>query len=236
MNIKIFVVIFLCILFSPFYLKGQKEIEGKVSDNENNTPIEYATVALFSMDSLYISGTSTDDSGYLIFNKTLNKFLCIAGMRWELTQQKGKQEVNNEKFDKNYNDWFPSASVQYNIKNDHSVMLSYTRKISRPEFSAMNPFMFYTSPQTYQIGNPNLDPSYNNSVSMRYAKNQASLTLLYNSVKNEAVLEAFQDDKTKEINNARNIKLSFTYKFGSDKIKKSQNRNTGIEDVQQRIN
>jgi len=314
-------------------------------------------------------------AAYLIFNKTLNKFYLSAGMRWELTHQKGKQEANNEKFDRDYNDWFPSASVQYNMKNSQSIMLSYNRKISRPAFSVMNPFMFYTSPQTYQIGNPELKPSYNNSVSMRYAKNRASLTLLYSSVKNQAVQEAFQDDetkilgyryinfgsaklfqasvyypiqlikwwsaslnvsgsynniesllnndnfkkdffsynaslyntfqltkglsadlfllflsnrwstathieprghaeasitkelwndkasislgivdpfrwstfrssyifqnideKTKEINNARIIKLSFTYKFGSNKIKKSQNRNTGIEDIQQRIN
>jgi len=370
---------------------GKVDYERKILNNgELNTGLKYDGIKRNNRIAVFnnANGIWTEDetqnnvfnyneniyAAYLIFNKTLNKFYFSAGMRWELTHQEGEQEANNEKFDRNYNDWFPSASVQYNMKNNQSVMLSYDRKISRPAFSVMNPFMFYTSPQTYQIGNPELKPSYNNSVSMRYTKNRASLTLLYSSIKNQAVQEAFQDDetkilgyryinfgsaklfqasvyypvqlikwwsaslnvsgsrsniesllnnehfeklffsyntsiyntfqlreglsadlyllfmsdrwstvtyieprgtmeasitqelwkgrasislgiddpfrwttfrssylfqnideRTKEINNARNIKLSFIYKFGSNKIKKNRNRTTGVEDVQQRI-
>lgn len=42
------------------------------------------------------------------------------------------------------------------------------------------------------------------------------------------------DERTKEINNVRTVKVSFQYKFGSDKIKKNRSRSTGTEDTQNR--
>lgn len=42
------------------------------------------------------------------------------------------------------------------------------------------------------------------------------------------------DERAKEINNSRIIKLSFNYKFGSSKIKGNHSRKTGVEDIQNR--
>lgn len=150
-------------------------------------------------------------AGYFSFDKPIEKFYLSVGLRWELTKQEGLQSKNNESFDKTYNDWFPSLSLQYNLRKNQTIMMSYTRKISRPAYSVMNPFKFYTSPSTFQTGNPDLKPSYQNSVSLRYTLNRASLTLLYSSENDMVVHEASQDDVTKV--------LGYRYiNFGSTKF------------------
>lgn len=150
-------------------------------------------------------------AGYVTFEKPINKFYLTGGLRWELTKQEGHQVINNDSFDKKYNDWFPSLSLQYNIKKNQSVMVSYTRKISRPSFSLINPFKFFTSPLTYQEGNPDLKPSYQNSIIFRYALKRASLTLLYFSEDDMVVQQASQDDISKI--------LGYKYiNFGSNKF------------------
>ena len=150
-------------------------------------------------------------AGYFSFDKPIEKFYLSAGLRWELTKQEGFQFKNNESFDKTYNDWFPSLSLQYNVRKNQTIMMSYTRKTSRPAFSVMNPFQFYTSPSTFQVGNPDLKPSYQNSISLRYTLNRASLTLLYSSEDDMVVQEASQDDITKV--------LGYRYiNFGSTKF------------------
>jgi hypothetical protein len=136
-------------------------------------------------------------AAYLNLDKTVNKFYFSLGLRGEGTIQKGFQHANNQSFRKDYFDLFPSAFAQYNLKNNQSVVLSYNRKIARPSFSMMNPFKFFTSPQTYQEGNPDLTPNYINSYSLKYTRKQSYIDFQHTYSKGQFVQEAFQDDETK---------------------------------------
>lgn len=88
-----------------------------------------------------------------------------AGLRGEYTHTSGREGTEVKQ---NYFSFFPNANIQrsFDKAGKHSFVLGYTRKISRPGFWALTPTRMQISDFTYQIGNPNLRPSYNNDLSL----------------------------------------------------------------------
>jgi len=103
----------------------------------------------------------------------------MAGLRAEYTSTKGESPTTGNIFKRDYLGWFPSAYLQYQINEKQGLNLSYSRKINRPGYSMLNPFRLYVDPFTYTSGNPDLDPSYNNTVGLRYSLGNYSLNLNY---------------------------------------------------------
>lgn len=144
---------------------------------------------------------------YLQASKKIRSFSLHAGLRYEITFQDGRQTTTGEHFSGNYSGLFPSVGLAYRIREQRNLSLSYTKKISRPSLSALNPFKFYTSPYVYQVGNPDLDPSVFHAVDLAYQLHAFSFSFSYNRRNHVIIQEPFQNDETKEI--------SYTYKnFG----------------------
>lgn len=85
------------------------------------------------------------------------------GLRFEGTNTKSNQKTQNYSFSKNYYDLFPTVHLSYEINDFNTLMMSYTRRINRPSFFALNPFVNYSDPQNLSQGNPELSPEYANS-------------------------------------------------------------------------
>lgn len=136
---------------------------------------------------------------YMIANKKFGRFTFNSGIRGEFTQQKGNQITNNESFANKYFDLFPSLSIQADLTNHQSLTFAYSRKLSRPSFMMLNPFKFYTSPQTFQVGNPKLSPNYYETFSVQYLKKQFNLTFQYLFDDRGFGRDAIQNDQTKEL-------------------------------------
>jgi len=60
---------------------------------------------------------------------------------------------------KKYNNFFPSATVNYEISDKSSLSLSYSKRINRPRGRFLNPFSTYSSNINVFQGNPDIDPS-----------------------------------------------------------------------------
>lgn len=104
-------------------------------------------------------------SAYSIFSGRIHQnFGFQVGLRFEGTNTKGNQETQNYSFSKNYYDWFPTIHLSYAISNLNTIMMSYTRRINRPSFFALNPFVNYSDPQNLSQGNPELSPEYANAI------------------------------------------------------------------------
>ena len=120
-----------------------------------------------------------------------------AGLRGEHTFQDGFQAMSDTGFTRRRFDFFPSASAQYRFGKDQSLSLSYARKVDRPSFSSLNPFRFYTSPNEYQEGNPDLLPSFRHNLQLIYSLRRYSLTLSYTRTTGMIIGEPSQDDATR---------------------------------------
>ncbi len=122
-------------------------------------------------------------SGYLTFSNKINKFGYQIGLRSEFAQTRGEQITTDSAFTKDYFNIFPTLHLSYNINPANTLMFSYTRRVNRPMFMALNPFIDYSDPQNLSQGNPRLHPEYVNSFELsdlQYLPNGSlNLTLFY---------------------------------------------------------
>jgi hypothetical protein len=109
---------------------------------------------------------------YLNGNKKLNKQWNVqAGLRLEHTNFEGYSPTMNQRNKQDYVSLFPSMSVSYSPNDKNKVSVSYSRRIDRPSYSNLNPFIMYLDKYTYNKGNPFLNPQFTNTIGMTYGYN-----------------------------------------------------------------
>ena len=137
------------------------------------------------------SGTPVDDvnktnrffydeninAAYFNFRKEYKKFDFQLGMRMENTNVKTRQVKGNIKWDSAYTQFFPSAFFNYKLKEDQTLGVSVSRRIDRPGYSQLNPFLFLIDVTTYATGNPSLLPQFTWSYELSYTMKSINFTL-----------------------------------------------------------
>jgi len=131
------------------------------------------------------------NAGYLNLNKSFKRFEFQTGLRLENTNVKGHQLGNalrpDSSFSYSYTNLFPTAYLSYKItpNGNHSLVGSFGKRISRPYYQDLNPFIFLQDVITYSSGNPYLRPQfeYNYKLTYNYKGGKVSVSLLYNNIK-----------------------------------------------------
>ena len=68
--------------------------------------------------------------------------------------------------DREFGSLFPSAYLDYKINDNNQINVSYSRRIDRPSFSNMAPFIIFVDPNTLFGGNAALQPAIINSAEL----------------------------------------------------------------------
>lgn len=113
---------------------------------------------------------------YTQFGTKINKFSFLFGLRWEDSNIDINQLATNDYNNKKYNNFFPSAFFTYEISDESSTSLSYSRRISRPRGRQINPFSNYSSNINIFQGNPDLNPAFTDALDLGYLKRWNKLT------------------------------------------------------------
>ncbi len=105
-------------------------------------------------------------AAYSEFSGEKEKLSFKAGLRLETTFANGFDEIRNETtIHRNYLDWFPSAEISFKQNKDYVYTLNFSRSISRPGYGNLASGGLYGSPYVEYQGNPNLLPTYTNTLS-----------------------------------------------------------------------
>jgi outer membrane receptor protein involved in Fe transport len=118
------------------------------------------------------------NAAYATLSRVSSKFTFTAGLRGEQTNVHGRQEVGNEKFDRNYFQLFPSAKIERSIAPDHDLALSLNRRINRPTYNQLNPFRSFVDATSYRAGNPSLRPETSYNIDIAHTFKQKYTTSL----------------------------------------------------------
>ncbi|TDO29333.1 TonB-dependent receptor [Sediminibacterium goheungense] len=124
-----------------------------------------------------------NNAGYLNFSKEFKKFSLQLGLRGEHTKINTHQLKGNIRFDSSYFQLFPSAFLNYKMKENHTLGVSVSRRIDRPGYSQLNPFLFLIDVTTYATGRPGLLPQLTWSYELSYTMKNISFTLGYSRTK-----------------------------------------------------
>ena len=114
---------------------------------------------------------------YTQYGNKKNKFSFLLGLRYEESKTTVKQLANNTNNVKNYNDFFPTLNLSYQIKENETITFGYNRRIRRARSYFINPFPSKSSATNVFQGNPNIDPTYSNGIDLGYLKRYEKLTL-----------------------------------------------------------
>ncbi len=101
------------------------------------------------------------------------------GLRYEYTESNLGSETEQNIVDRKYGNLFPSVFISQKIGANQGVNFSYSRRISRPTFNQMAPFIIFMDPQTFFSGNAALQPSISNAVKLDYRIKTFMLSLSY---------------------------------------------------------
>ncbi|WP_313092397.1 TonB-dependent receptor domain-containing protein [Chryseobacterium flavum] len=117
-------------------------------------------------------------------SKIGEKFAYQLGLRSETSKidvnfqnfDKNGNPANTPEVNKNYTKLFPSVFLSYDLAKNNQILLNYSRRINRPRAFSLIPFMSFDDDRNYFRGNPDLNPTYENSFELGYNYSKKKIT------------------------------------------------------------
>jgi outer membrane receptor protein involved in Fe transport len=104
-------------------------------------------------------------------NKIGKTFSYQLGARIESSKYTGTLLTTGDEFSNSFPfSFFPSIFVTKEFKNGQDLQFNYSRRINRPNFFQLIPFVDFTDSLNISRGNPDLVPEFTNSLEANYQK------------------------------------------------------------------
>lgn len=127
-----------------------------------------------------------------VSGKLGTKTEVLAGLRAEHTHSEGNSLTLKNVVERNYLNLFPSVFISRPLSNDHSLSLSYSRRIDRPNYESLNPARGYADPFLYSQGNAYLQPQYTQALEVKHSYKGKIFTSLGASYTNDLIFFVIQ--------------------------------------------
>ena len=111
--------------------------------------------------------------------KLTKKTTAKLGLRYEYTNTNLGSETQEDVVDRQYGNLFPSFFFLHTINDNNALNFSYSRRIWRPGFFVLAPWVIFYDPKSFFTGNPALQPAITDAVNASYTYRNKMLTLSY---------------------------------------------------------
>jgi hypothetical protein len=126
------------------------------------------------------------NSVYASLKKEWTCWSVQGGLRLEHSNGNAHQLANpaipDTSFTNHYTNLFPSLAILYKLDSSgaNTIVLSFGKRIGRPSYQQLNPFLFFVDQYTYNAGNAQLKASFSKFVELRYSyKQYLNITVSY---------------------------------------------------------
>ena len=158
---------------------------------------EWTYSNLFSSDLLH---TELVPAAYVMFaSKIGKKFSYKAGLRGEFSTV--SLSSKHEKLQERNNNFFlaPSVSGTYKVSSSDELAFGFSRRIGRPSYPQLNPYMSMVDATTYEQGNMNLAPEKSSKLDLSYSHSGKSFKIFADAYLNHTAeyisqITKFQDE------------------------------------------
>lgn len=137
------------------------------------------------------------NAAYAILTTTLKKWELTGGLRMENTHASGTQKLNDSSFNRNYTNLFPNAGAVYNMNEKNQFSFAYSRRIRRPDYEDLNPFIYFLDSLTYGQGNPYLQPEFSNRFELGHTYNKFFTTTVSFTQTSDIITEILKQNTEK---------------------------------------
>lgn len=157
----------------------------RTDNNANYDSIQYGRIVHDFVRSNHFVYEENINAAYANLSTSLSKKITAQfGLRLENTNAKGVQRTTGEKFDRHYTQLFPTAYFQYKANDKNNFGANFGRRVSRPSYQSLNPFIRFIDRYTFSQGNPALKPSVSSNFEVSHTwKARITTTVNYTIVK-----------------------------------------------------
>lgn len=174
--------------------------------------------------------TENVNAAYANFTKKLNeKWNLQAGLRAEHTVSQGESKTLNEKRNREYVNLFPSLYLTNTLNKDNQLNFNYSRRIDRPDYQSLNPFIFFLDPYTYELGNEYLRPQLTHSVEVSHTFKQAFVTTLGYSYTDDFMTQIVKNAINEPVILEKLKKYNYSSEIDPNKISFAMRENIGTK-------
>lgn len=96
------------------------------------------------------------------------KWEIQTGLRMESSHTNGFSHNLNQTNKRSFTNLFPSLFLLFKADKENTFSFSYSRRIDRPSYRSLNPFVRYITPYTTSEGNPFLQPYFTHNLELNY--------------------------------------------------------------------
>ena len=134
---------------------------------ERNKQGEFVTFQ--GMDNYFVYDENIN-ALYAVLGNTTGKLSYQFGLRGEITDVKTTLQQTNEVNPRNYANLFPSTHFTYKLPKENALQISYSRRVRRPRYDELNPFVTFSDNRNFFSGNPNLNPEFSHAFELGHIK------------------------------------------------------------------
>jgi len=176
-------------------IKLDAGIKGSFSNFVNSVNVDNLEGELWVPDPTLTNESNLDEKiaaaysslDYNINDKTNLKF----GMRYEYTDSQLDTDTEGKVVDRQYGIFFPSVFFNRKFNDNLNMNVSYSKRITRPTFNDLAPFVIFINPTTFISGNSALQPAISNS--FKYDINYKSIVLSFQYTDEQSTIAGFQE-------------------------------------------
>ncbi len=189
----------------------QAGIKSVTSTLDNNVMVERLADGVWTTDHLFTSYSTLNEriyAGYVSTHWHVGSQVQIdGGLRYEYTHTSISSPGEKNLIERKYGYFFPSLSVKKNLAPEKAMEFSYTRRITRPTYNDIAPYVFLWGPSTFSAGNTSLYPALSDALSVGYHIKQWNVSLQYSHIRNEiTMMQPEVDGENTLIYRSQNLK------------------------------
>lgn len=108
------------------------------------------------------------NTGGAIFNYKKPKTTLSFGTKISAVTYNQYEALSDQTFKRSYLNWIPQLNYQYKFSQQSSFRFNYNGYVTQPTIDQLQPVKVNTDQLNIPIGNPNLKPAFNSSLSLNY--------------------------------------------------------------------
>jgi outer membrane receptor protein involved in Fe transport len=134
----------------------------------------YSTGTFVTIPSISSNYQYTDKvyAGYATYGVKVKNWSYQFGLRAESSIYNGHLAGKDSAFEVKFPiSLFPSVFITNKLNDQADIQLNYSRRINRPNFFQLMPFIDFSDPQNLNVGNAGLKPEFTNALEVSYSNN-----------------------------------------------------------------
>jgi outer membrane receptor protein involved in Fe transport len=152
-------------------------------------------------------------AGYVNYSLDFRKSNLSLGLRAEKTLSEGTSLTSGNVNKRNYLNLFPNLQFSQDLNENNKLLLSYSRRISRPGYDNLNPFVAYLDQYSFRAGNPYLRPEFTRIAEVTHVYKNRFSTTVRAKIIDDLMLELNEQNDLTNVNTiiSRNIDKQYLY-------------------------